>query len=267
MPPSCHITPKSQLRFDTIWLPVDRHSPTPYPCLQAAVSDLKVSRSPLLEPLPSPTRSSPLTSLRAAVHQLEFFHAPSRPRSSSPRELLALLQLRERLPALGDRDALPPRQCVWYADVAHKVFQDLDDALFEGRLTGNVCLTWTTADEVDENDVDGETIMKGRPAMTCAPRTWTVAGGGHGRRVLIRLNANVLLLDARRSLTHLISVLVDAMLHAYLILVTGHVYDRRPNRHHHEDDGLGELITRAMAAVNGTLRRTTGFETGLTLYN
>lgn len=189
------------------------------------MSDLELSRSPILHPFPSATHALPPTSsLRAAVRRLETFHAPSRPRSSTPGELLALLQLRDRLPALRDQDVLSRHWGAWYADVAQKVFPDLDQALFEGRLNGNVCLTWTTDEEEEVRGEVEEEMAVCTSAMTCAPRTWIVFGdgGGAGRRVWIRLNADMLLLDAQKTLTDLISVLVHEMVVGF-VLFSGQV--------------------------------------------
>lgn len=204
-PHSDDITPKSRIRFESRRIPAGPESPTPYPCTQAVMSDLQL---PHCSPLASD--SLPRLSLRAAVERLESFHAPSRPRSSSPGELLALLQLRDRLPALRDQDASSEHSCAWHADVAHKVFPDLDHALFEGVLQGKVCLTWETEEGQHERHLCDERKLVGKSAVTHIQHGRTVRSG-QDARIWIRLNANVLLLDARKTLTDVISVLVHEM--------------------------------------------------------
>ncbi|MCJ1467112.1 hypothetical protein MMC07_005734 [Pseudocyphellaria aurata] len=216
------------------------------------MTDLKPSRSPLEHPFPPPGLS-----LAAAVARLETLHLASRPRSSTAGELLALLQLRTYLPTLRDTDA---RRGTWYADVARKIFPDLDQALFEGRLCGNVCVSWTSEDEEDawpyDNEAETAETLGEKSGMTCAPRTWwTTPGSGVGSRIWIRLNADVMLLDARKTLMDLLRVLLREMVTAYIILLSGISPSPPPSPHKDEE----RLFARAIAAVTGALSRVVGF--------
>ena len=46
-----------------------------------------------------------------------------------------------------------------------RVFHDLDEALFEGRLAGNVYLAWACAQDLPDN-------AKALPGGTCGPGDW-----------------------------------------------------------------------------------------------
>ena len=94
--------------------------------------------------------------------------------------------------------------------------------LFSGELSGNVYLNWVTKDEMSRwvspgagllagyTLIPGDWSFRGDPGSREGeePVRYTPDGSIVGRRIRIGLNADVLALDARRDVKHLISALV-----------------------------------------------------------
>lgn len=156
------------------------------------------------------------------------------------------------------------------------MFGDLDDALFGGALRGNVYLEWFTAGSPPCS------VLQNVAALTCPCNACRTPDGITIRRIYIGLNADILLLDARRSIKDVVNALVHEMIvsdtsvmtfeseglawhfanqkkHAYLLLLAGTLED--PSEP--VDKGHGVKFVQCMAAVNRTLRRHTGFSTSV----
>lgn len=167
---SQHVTTKSKLRFDSIR---PSFPPTAYPPAPKARhgGPGALRRSTPTPGAKLPPRSTPA---RNPCTQTLAARAPARPENlSSARPVFpgaaACRRRRRRTP--GSPTSRP------------KLFLDLHDALFEGRLRGNVCLSWTRHEHEARGTRHEEMMMMpvGRAALTCAPRTWTLpSGGGHG---------------------------------------------------------------------------------------
>lgn len=106
---------------------------TPYPCPPSHLSFHASSIFPHSNPKSQPLTTPPLATLSLLSH-----NAPSRP--PSPTETLALTNLTT---LLLDLEA---SLYDWTADLIIKAFADLDTVFFNGKLQGNVCVRWMSAE-------------------------------------------------------------------------------------------------------------------------
>ncbi|CAD6565734.1 MAG: hypothetical protein ASARMPREDX12_006746 [Alectoria sarmentosa] len=205
---------------------------TTYPCEDRIVNDLKDIKAGRKRPV-----KPYLSIINAAETLCSAHHAPIRNMSLERGHALHRLQLLQS----------DPGNNIFWSDIILKIFNDLDVALFEGRLTGNVHMRWYM--QPDPN------CPETRNTAFTSPYVSNVPGGFHdGMRIGISLNGLRLLLDTRGSVEKIVETLVHEMIHAYLLLLA----DTEK-----ENDCHGSLFQKCLQAVDRTLRQYTGFSTAL----
>ena len=94
-----------------------------------------------------------------------------------------------------------------------KIFQYLDYGYFVGTLTGNVCVRWVRKERLES--LWGPQVAE-RAAYTSMPGMWryfdTSGNMAVNKRIIIELNADVLLLDPNSHVTNLVQALLCEML-------------------------------------------------------
>lgn len=242
-------------------------------------------RAPLLRPC------RPHVDLASARNRLWRYHDASRhPLSTQQIDALHRIKCLHRLEAQG----------AWGPDLAYrvrrachfdlfflaksiymkKVFADLDVALFEGILRGNICLAWIKAEHTRLMTLSGNGKSQEGPYDASQLAAFTANWGecansdGPARRILIALNSDKPLLDSRSSIEELLACLVHEMIvgfsnsqvesgadqyqHAYLLLLCGHHDDVDVDL---EESDHGVNFFYCLMAVNETFYSQTGFYT------
>lgn len=182
-----YATKKSLKRWESLWEEPCTETGTGYPCNASVLADLMDEDGPLRRPVPYTIPFQNVT------QYLQSLHIPNHALSPSQEAAAARLRTLHKLEFSGK----------WLGDVVMKMFSDLDILLFESRLGGNVHLCYTT--------VQITPALKYETAGTILPGDYTTESKRKNKRFCIVFNADKMLLDGRRRLRDVITVLVHEM--------------------------------------------------------
>ncbi|MCJ1223363.1 hypothetical protein MMC12_000003 [Toensbergia leucococca] len=200
--------------------------------------------------LDAPTRSlCPPIDISFATMSLEGINHPDQPLDEKRASALRRLATLEDLDLFG----------TWGPDIIYRVFQDLDDALFRGSMSGNVALNWIDETHPELNGGPGFSLAHvnngklSRPwAVTNTPLSYTPKERVR-YRATVQLNRQALYEGRGIRLKQVVETLIHEMIHAYLWVMTG------DGRDHDDSECVshGAHFRRCLVAINDPLRKHT----------
>ena len=200
---------RCQRLLNSIWLQYYSEGPTNYPCNSVLAQDLQRLGSKMLSPPAS-------TTFQAAVDRLCGLHDTSielsQRRLACLRRLRILQELDTRKEWFADipfKVSNPPCAQIPADKYPFKIFHDLDTALFDRRLSGNVCMAWNWFSGVPRAPL---------PRLQCGKGyTFNLQDRRREKRVEIGLDASALLFKERGEIS--IWEMLDTLIHHMTVRV------------------------------------------------